>query len=321
MKKKIIRLLKIIIPLSLGIFLIWYSLGKATAEERAALWNSIIEADKFWIVVSVLLGSISHFSRAYRWKYLLEPMGYKTGTLNRFMAVMVGYLANFGIPRSGEVLRAVTMSTYEDVPFEKGFGTIISERVADLVILMSIVGIAILLQTDELLAYLSSENINPWKTLFIFLALVVILTIGVFIVSRSNIKFFRKIKDFAKGLLEGMRSILKMKDKWAFIGHTIFIWLMYLLMFYVIKLAIPETVDATLATIMAGFVVGSFAVSATNGGIGVYPLAVAGVLIFFGQEKHAAEAFGWISWSAQTFVVLILGGLSFLLLPVLNNRK
>lgn len=321
MKKKTIRLLKILIPLSLGIFLIWYSLGKATAEERAALWNSIIEADKFWIVVSVLLGSISHFSRAYRWKYLLEPMGYKTGTLNRFMAVMVGYLANFGIPRSGEVLRAVTMSTYEDVPFEKGFGTIISERVADLVILMAIVGIAILLQTDELLAYLSSENINPWKTLFIFLALVVILTIGVFIVSRSNIKFFRKIKDFAKGLLEGMRSILKMKDKWAFIGHTIFIWLMYLLMFYVIKLAIPETVDATLATIMAGFVVGSFAVSATNGGIGVYPLAVAGVLIFFGQEKHAAEAFGWISWSAQTFVVLILGGLSFLLLPVLNNRK
>ena len=321
MKKKTIRLLKILIPLSLGIFLIWYSLGKATADERAALWNSIIEADKFWIVVSVLLGSISHFSRAYRWKYLLEPMGYKTGTLNRFMAVMVGYLANFGIPRSGEVLRAVTMSTYEDVPFEKGFGTIISERVADLVILMAIVGIAILLQTDELLAYLSSENINPWKTLFIFLALVVILTIGVFIVSRSNIKFFRKIKDFAKGLLEGMRSILKMKDKWAFIGHTIFIWLMYLLMFYVIKLAIPETVDATLATIMAGFVVGSFAVSATNGGIGVYPLAVAGVLIFFGQEKHAAEAFGWISWSAQTFVVLILGGLSFLLLPVLNNRK
>ena len=321
MKKKTIRLLKILIPLSLGIFLIWYSLGKATAEERAALWNSIIEADKFWIVVSVLLGSISHFSRAYRWKYLLEPMGYKTGTLNRFMAVMVGYLANFGIPRSGEVLRAVTMSTYEDVPFEKGFGTIISERVADLVILMAIVGIAILLQTDELLAYLSSENINPWKTLFIFLALVVILTIGVFIVSRSNFKFFRKIKDFAKGLLEGMRSILKMKDKWAFIGHTIFIWLMYLLMFYVIKLAIPETVDATLATIMAGFVVGSFAVSATNGGIGVYPLAVAGVLIFFGQEKHAAEAFGWISWSAQTFVVLILGGLSFLLLPVLNNRK
>ena len=296
-------------------------MGKATAEERAALWNSIIEADKFWIVVSVLLGSISHFSRAYRWKYLLEPMGYKTGTLNRFMAVMVGYLANFGIPRSGEVLRAVTMSTYEDVPFEKGFGTIISERVADLVILMAIVGIAILLQTDELLAYLSSENINPWKTLFIFLALVVILTVGVFIVSRSNFKFFRKIKDFAKGLLEGMRSILKMKDKWAFIGHTIFIWLMYLLMFYVIKLAIPETVDATLATIMAGFVVGSFAVSATNGGIGVYPLAVAGVLIFFGQEKHAAEAFGWISWSAQTFVVLILGGLSFLLLPVLNNRK
>ncbi|MCB7482177.1 lysylphosphatidylglycerol synthase transmembrane domain-containing protein [Christiangramia sediminis] len=321
MKKKFIRILKISIPLFLGIFLIWYSLKSSTAQERENLWQSIIDANKFWIFVSFILGTVSHFSRAYRWKFMLEPMGYKSSQANRFMAVMVAYLANFGIPRSGEVLRAVTLSTYENVPFEKGFGTIISERVADLLILMLIIGVALILQTDDLLAYLSDQNIKPLNTFLIFLGLVVFIIIGLNIIRRSSWLPFKKIKKLAKGLLEGMRSILKMEQKWAFIFHTIFIWTMYLIMFFVIKLSIPETANTPIGIIMAAFVVGSFAVSATNGGIGVYPLAVGGVLIFFGIQNHAAEAFGWISWATQTFVVLLFGGLSFILLPFLNNRK
>nr|WP_255749179.1 lysylphosphatidylglycerol synthase transmembrane domain-containing protein [Gramella crocea] len=305
----------------LGIFLIWYSLGSSTPQERENLWQSILEANTAWIFVSFFLGALSHLSRAHRWKYMLEPMGYQSSLSNRFMAVMAAYLANFGIPRSGEVLRAVTLSTYEDVPFEKGFGTIISERVADLLILMLIVGIALLFQTDDLLGYLQSQNINPLYTFFIFLGLVGITVLGINIVRRSSWLPFKKLKTLAKGLLEGMKSILKMKQKWAFILHTVFIWCMYLLMFFVIKLSIPETAGTPLGTIMAAFVIGSFAVSATNGGIGVYPLAVAGILMFFGVEKHGAEAFGWISWATQTAVVLLFGGLSFIFLPLLNNRK
>ena len=321
MNKKFIRILKICIPLFLGIFLIWYSLKSSTPEEREMLWQSILDANKFWILVSFLLGAISHFSRAYRWKYMLEPMGYKSSQSNRFMAVMVAYLANFGIPRSGEVLRAVTLSTYEDVPFEKGFGTIISERVADLLILMLIIGVALIFQTNELLAYLQDQNINPLNTFFIFLGLVGIIILGLNIIRRSNWLPFQKLKNLAKGLLEGMKSILRMEQKWAFIFHTVFIWTLYLLMFFVIQLSIPETANTPIGIIMAAFVVGSFAVSATNGGIGVYPLAVGGVLMFFGIQEHAAEAFGWISWATQTAVVLLFGGLSFILLPLLNNRK
>ena len=237
------------------------------------------------------------------------------------MAVMVAYLANFGVPRSGEVLRAVTLSTYEGVPFEKGFGTIISERVADLLILMLIIGIALIMQTDDLLAYLHDQNINPLYTFLIFLGLVGILILGLNIVKRSDWLPFKKIKTLAKGLLDGMKSILRMKQKWAFIFHTIFIWTLYLIMFFVIKLSIPETVNTPLGIVMAAFVVGSFAVSATNGGIGVYPLAVGGILMFFGIQDQAAEAFGWIAWGTQTFVVLLFGGLSFIFLPLLNNRK
>ncbi len=305
----------------LGIFLVWYSLSSSTPEERQQLWQSILDANKFWIIVSFFLGTISHFSRAYRWKYMLEPMGYKSSQANRFMAVMAAYLANFGIPRSGEVLRAVTLTTYEDIPFEKGFGTIISERVADLLILMLIVGVALILQTDDLLAYLREQNIDPLNTFFIFLGLVGIIILGLNIVRRSKWLPFQKIRTLAKGLLEGMKSILKMEQKWAFIAHTAFIWTLYLLMFFVIQLSIPETSNTPAGIIMAAFVVGSFAVSATNGGIGVYPLAVGGVLMFFGIKEHAAEAFGWISWATQTAVVLLFGGLSFILLPLLNNRK
>ncbi|APG60601.1 lysylphosphatidylglycerol synthase transmembrane domain-containing protein [Christiangramia salexigens] len=321
MSRSLTKILKIFIPLLLGIFLIWYSLGRSTPAEREQLWESILQANKWWILVSFILGSLSHISRAYRWKYLLEPMGYKPLLSNRFMAVMVAYLANFGIPRSGEVLRAVTLSTYEDVPFEKGFGTIISERVADLLILMLIIGISLLLQTEELLTYLADQNINPLYTFFIFFGLVGIIIVCLNIIRRSTWAPFKKLKNLAKGLLEGMKSILKMKRKWAFILHTLFIWTMYVLMFYVIKLCLPETADTPAGIIMAAFVIGSFAVSATNGGIGVYPLAVGGILIFFGVEAHAAEAFGWISWATQTFVVLLFGGLSFIFLPVLNNRK
>lgn len=248
-------------------------------------------------------------------------MGYTSGVANRFMAVMVAYLANFGIPRSGEVLRAVTLTTYEDIPFEKGFGTIISERVADLLMLMLIIGIAILMQTDELLGYLADQNINPLYTFFIFLGLVGITVLGLNIVRRSNWTPFEKLKKIARGMLEGMKSILKMKQKGAFIFHTFVIWSLYLLMFFVIKESIPETSTAPAGVIMAAFVVGSFAVSATNGGIGVYPLAVAGILMFFGIDKSSAEAFGWISWATQTAVVVLFGGISFILLPLLNNRK
>lgn len=313
--------MKISIPLFLGIFLVWYSLESSTAEERASLWQSIVDANKFWIAISFVLGTLSHFSRAYRWKYMLEPMGYQTSLPNRFMAVMVAYLANFGIPRSGEVLRAATLTTYEKVPFEKGFGTIISERVADLLILMLIIGAALILQTDDLLGYLDEQNIKPVNTLLIFLALIAFGIVVLTMIKKSQWAPFKKIKKLATGLLEGMKSVLNMRHKWAFIGHTIFIWSMYLCMFFVIKLSLPETAAATPGTILAAFVVGSFAVSATNGGIGVYPLAVGGILIFFGIESSAAEAFGWISWATQTAVVLLFGGLSFILLPLFNNRK
>ena len=321
MKKHLPKILKTVLPLLLGIFLIWYSIGTATPEERQELWENIRLADPFWIGLSIIFGALSHLSRAYRWKYLLEPLGYKPRLSNSFMAVMGGYLANFGIPRSGEVLRGATISTYEEIPFDKAFGTIVSERIADMVMLLLIVSVGLLFQAQNLLDYFDANNINPFVTLLVLFSVIVLGIIGLLIIKRMDHPFIAKLRNFAKGLLEGMKSILKMQNKTFFILHTLFIWTMYLLMFYVIKFTIPETYSLSIAAILAAFIVGSFAITTTNGGIGVYPIAMGAVLLLFGINQQAGEAFGWIVWGSQTVLVLVLGGLSLLLLPIVNRKK
>jgi len=320
-KKSFIKFLKVAIPLGIGILVIYYSLSAATPEERATLWKNIKDANPVYIAASLVFGTLSHLSRAYRWQYLLQPMGYHPKLSNRFMAVMAAYLANLGIPRSGEFLRGALLTTYEEVPFEKAFGTIISERIADFIMLLLVVGFAITLQTDMLLTYLKEQNINPLYTVAFLIFAVGGIIAGFKIIQRAQTGILVKLKNFMNGLIEGMQSILNMRNKWAFIGHTLFIWAMYVLMFWVIKFTIPEISYASTATILAAFVIGSFAISVTNGGIGVYPISIGALFVFFGYSKEGGEAFGWIVWGSQTLLVLVLGALSFLFLPILNRKK
>ncbi len=323
MNPKLIKALKIILPLLLGVFLIWYFLSSATPEYRKELLKSIVTANPFWVCLSLILGILSHLSRAYRWRFLLAPLGYTPKLYNSFMAVMVGYLANLGIPRSGEVLRGVSMATYEKIPFEKAFGTIVSERIIDLIMLILITSIAGVLQTEYLLTFLKEKNINPLLTLGILFLLIFIGFLGLQILKKSSNSFIIKIRDFGMGLLDGMKSIITMKRKWAFLFHTILIWFLYILMFYVIKYAVPNLESASIGVILVAFVVGSFSMSTTNGGIGIlpFPIVVGAVFVFFGFAKSDGEAFGWILWSSQTAINIVIGALSFLFLPILNKGK
>ncbi|WP_343211303.1 lysylphosphatidylglycerol synthase transmembrane domain-containing protein [Aquimarina litoralis] len=311
------------LPLLLGVFLIWYFLSSATPEYRTQLLHNIKNADPYWIVASLILGIISHLSRAYRWKFLLNPLGYHIKLHNSFMAIMIGYLANLGVPRSGEVLRGLTTSTYEKIPFEKAFGTIVSERITDLIMLIIITTTAGILQTEYLLNFLEEKNINPLLTLGIILLLILCGFLGLKILQKSSNKWIIKIRDFGMGLLDGMKSIFNMKQKWAFLFHTILIWFLYILMFYVIKFAVPNLHDSSIGVILVAFVVGSFSMSTTNGGIGIlpFPIVVGAVFVFFGFEKSDGEAFGWILWGSQTAINIVVGALSFLFLPILNRSK
>src|SRR5690606_25197721 len=154
------KFLKIFVPMALGIFLVWYSYNATSAEERRQIIHYITGANPFWIGLSVVLGILSHVSRAVRWRYLLAPLGYRPRVLNTIFIVLIAYFANLGIPRSGEVLRATALTTYEKVPFEKGFGTIVTERVIDMIMLLLIVALALVLQTDIILEFLEQRGVS-----------------------------------------------------------------------------------------------------------------------------------------------------------------
>ncbi|AUC16863.1 hypothetical protein BTO06_17680 [Tenacibaculum sp. SZ-18] len=310
------KIIKTVLPLALGGFLVWYSLSIVSIDTLVQYFKN---ANYWWIALGLFFGVLSHLSRAYRWKFLLEPLGYKPDFGNSTMAVLVAYLVNLTVPRAGEVFRATVMTTYEDIPFEKGFGTIVAERIADLIMMLLIVGITLFVQFDFIFE-LVTKNFSPSKILLLLGILVVGLFIFVRFVKKATDGVGLKIKSFVFGLIEGSLSIFKMKNKWLFIVHTLFIWVMYVAMFWATVPAI-ETFDIPFGAVLVGFIAGGFSIAATNGGIGLYPVAVAGAFALFGIPEEPANAFGWIMWTAQTAMIIVFGGLSFLLLPLYNKNK
>lgn len=319
--KQIKSYLKVLIPLSIGLFFIYLTINATTVEERKLIANYIKNADYRFVLLSIVFGVLSHLSRAYRWQFLLSPMGYKPRFINSTLAVLIAYIANLGIPRSGEILRATTLSSYEKIPFEKTFGTIIAERLVDLVLLIGFIFIALSLQYDLIWKVLREKKIAPATILFGF-AFLLIVALGLRMLFKKNQSaLVLKIKSFLKGLVEGILSIRSMPNKGAFLIHTVFIWLMYLAMFYVIKWTVPETSMLGLNSLLPAFVIGGLTISATNGGIGIYPFSVALMLGAFGISNESGLAFGWIMWTSQTLMIIVFGSLSFFILPLVNRKN
>jgi len=300
----------------LGGFLVWYSLSKISMN---VLIEYFKEANYSFIFLGLFFGILSHLSRAYRWKFMLEPLGFKPKFTNSVLAVLVGYLVNLALPRAGEISRATVMANYEKIPFEKGFGTIVAERIADLIMMLSIVAITLFVQFDFIYNLLT-KNFNPTKIIIGLGVLSIVFFVFSSFVKKAKSGFLLKIKTFISGLVEGVTSIFKMKNKWAFIFHTLFIWAMYVAMFWATIPAI-DGLNVPLGGILIGFIAGGFSIAATNGGIGLYPIAVAGALALFDIPTEPATAFGWIMWTAQTAMIIIFGGLAFLVLPIYNKNK
>ena len=311
-----------LIPIAIGIGLISYFLAQLTPKDKVDIIDSFKSANYWWILLSLFLGVLSHFSRAYRWRFLLEPLGYKPKFANTFMTVLMAYLVNLAMPRAGDIARGTAISKYENIPFEKAIGTIIAERIADVILLFFIIGIAFISQAELIKSYLFKDGISSTVIgIVILIVLMLLAFLGYTLIQRAKKGFLLKVKKFVNGLFEGAISIFKMKNKWAFIFHTIFIWLMYVLMFYVVTFALPETTNLPFEAIIVGFVVGGLSMALTNGGLGTYPVFVASALILYNVEDNPARAFGWIMWTAQTLMVIVFGGISFILLPIYNQNK
>lgn len=314
MKSKLIKILKLVVPIGIGVYLTWYFLSGLTTEELQQTENAFFEANYFWIVLSLIMALLSHFSRAYRWRFLLEPMGYKPKVSNLFHAVMGGYVINLTVPRSGEIARAGLLTTYEKVPFEKGFATIVVERVVDVLMLGMIVLVSGFLQTNtEGFDQITAQEANGGMG-----SILIYLLLGGFVFGLIGILFYiknHKFKNFfntkIRGFYEGLKSIWTMKKKWAFLFHTFFIWGNYVGMIWVAAQAFPETAEMSLACVFGAFVVGAAAMALLPGGIGAYPAWITAVLVLYGINF---AAYGIFVWVVQTALIVLVGLLSLFLI-------
>ena len=320
MKKKISNLLSILIPLLLGVGLMIYSYNSFTQEQLQEMKGYFITADYNYVLISLLLAVSGYVLRAYRWKYTLTQIGVVPNFKLNFIAVSIGYFVNLSIPRSGEVSRALILKKYQDVPFDKAFGTIIGERIVDFFILLFFIFLSLIVEFDTLKSFLLSYI--PIGKLILILAIGFIgFLFSLYLYFYSKSKFILSLKSKIEGLKEGALSIWNMPSKWEFLTYTLLIWLSYVLMFYITTFALEETSSITFGTALIAFVIGSLTVAFTNGGFGFFPVLIAKILFLYHIPLEAGNAFGWIAWTSQLIITVFLGLFSFLLLPFVKKNK
>lgn len=321
MKKQIGKWLTVLIPLLIGIGIIYYQYTTLTSDEIGKIKISFEKANYYYILISLVIACVGYWSRAYRWKFALNHLGYQTKFSTNFLTVCVSYLVNLTVPRSGEITRAALLKKYEDVPFDKAFGTIVAERIVDLLIFFLFVFIGFVSQFDKIYQFLLSENVSLQSLIVTAFVGLILFIIFILIWIYAEWKIILKLKKKLSGLVEGITTVYKMKDKWKYIFHSFFIWFSYLAMFYIAIFALPETSEISFNVVIMGFIFGSLAVGFTNGGLGAYPFSIALIFSLYGITKDVGIAFGWLVWTSQTILAIVLGLISYVLLPVLNRNK
>lgn len=333
MKKKIITIFQYTFFFLLGILFVWLTIKDVNQEQ----WNSIKAAvanARHWIFIPVILLLIlSHLSRALRWKILMEPLGYKPSTFNTFSAVMIGYLVNAGVPRLGEVVKCTLLSRYENVRADKLIGTIVVERAFDALCLLIVFVFALWSEGDVIGDYTKSlfqsffsnksGDISIVKiSVFIFSIVAVIAIVSFLLKKFGHLDFIAKIKNVIYGIWLGLNSFRHIKNKMAFLFHTIFIWVMYLLSSTAGIYALKETDHLGLGAGLSTLAIGSVGMIITPGGIGAYPWLIEKLMSLYEISASTGKALGWLLWSAQTVIILIVGVICLALIASYNkNRK
>lgn len=318
MSKKLKSYIKILLPISIGIFCIFFSFRNISFTDFTKYFYEI---NYLWVFVGIFLGALSHISRSYRWKYLIEPLGYKLGFINSVLAVFSAYLINYTIPRAGDIARATMISKYEKIPLDKTLGTIVAERAVDVICILIIIATGLIFEFNRISEKLISLIENTEISVVIIYVGVIILILFVSNRVLRKSKYYKSILNFFSGIIEGLTIIFKMEKRVPFILHSIFIWLMYILMFWATSMAFFELHEVAFYQFMISFTLAAISIMLSNGGIGIYPLAVEESLGWYGVQSTTGLAFGWVSWLSQTMMVIIFGGLSLFILPFINRKK
>ncbi len=335
MKKALVTIGKLLFFLGLGVFFIWLFVRHLTPVEKKEIWESFGQAKYLWILLSLVIGVISHISRSIRWKMLMEPMGYHPRFSNVFFAVFIGYFANLALPRLGEVSRCGVLAKYEKIPFQKAFGTVVTERAIDILTFMLLFLLNLALQFSKVYSYISQKIILPIREkitaidgtnylIYVFLITGVILFIFIFYFLRkrfNHTRLYKKIKEVVQGFIEGLKSLTRIKKPGWFIFHSILIWILYFAMTYVVFNCLPETRGLPVTAGFAVFVFATIGVMIVQGGIGIYPAIVAETLFLYHIPETKGYAMGWLLWSGQTIMIVIAGIISLILLPLINKAS
>jgi len=332
MSKSTKSIIQFIVLLGVGILLVWLSFRSVWAEKEKIV-DSFKSANYFWVGISVLISFFSHFLRAYRWNYLLKPAGYSVKPANALGAVLVGYFANYGLPRMGEITRCTLVTKYDDVPFEVALGTVITERIVDMLLLIVIFFLTLFAQFsqlkeltakylyDPLMLKLSGISEHPTK----FIILISILLVGaiVLFLIRKKISGLLKGKfgNIIKGFGKGLSSVKDIDKKFQFIALSFAIWASYFYSLYFCFFAFEGTSNLGHSECLAILLFGTLGVVFSPGGLGAYPAIVTALLTYYGIEQISAFSFPWMTWTSQFILIVILGLLSLILLPIINKSK
>ncbi len=329
MRKKFYSILKYALFLGLGIFLIWWQISKMTELQKVQFEESLKSAHYIYLIPILIMAILSHLSRALRWKIMLEHMGYYPSTSNTFYATMTGYFANNFVPRAGEVMRCTMLAKYEKIPFAKAFGTVIVERLFDLVCYISIIIITFLIQIQTVSNFISEKldaiapkkfSISPW---LIVAAIIVVIILLYFSFKwgykkYGNLGIVQKINQITKGLNEGLLTIIRLKKRKAFLFYSLLIWTMYFFQIYIGFNALNITSGLGIGAALSVLSLSTLAMIISPGGIGAFPVAVQQVLLIYHVDNIS---FGWLIWGANTGIIILLGIISFLLLHFKNKNE
>lgn len=310
--------------------LIWVSLRGLTGQNKGEYlletWRS---ADKGWLMVMAVLSIVSHLLRAERWRMLLEPSGYKPRLSYSFLSLMVGYLVNLVIPRGGEVSRCYNLYKLERTPPDTSFGTVVVERIVDLVCLAALLAVAFIVEWDKLLDFVKTLPVGAGgyssALTIIGLAVVGLAAAGLFgyWIVKKNKKVNAFIVRTWQGFKDGFLSIFRLRNKGLFIFYSLLIWALYFLMSYTVILAFEETEHLGVDAVLSMFAIGSIAMAVPlPGGTGSYHVLVPqGLVLLYSIPQADAVAFTFIFHGWQTAVLIAVGALSLIATSVILKRK
>ena len=320
--------IKYTVFLIIGIALAWYASKDA---EFDTIWNATSQLHWGWVLLSMIVSYVAMIARGWRWNILLEPMGYSSRKSSNVHAVAFGYLMNDLIPRSGELARCAVLSRSENIPVDKLVGTVILERIVDMITMLLVIAIATGLHADAIhhlwaeISNAKSAQPNESNHLiwFILGGMMLMGVIGIWLIIRfKHLTWVGKIHHFMVGILDGIRSILQLKDRLAFVVYTIVIWLCWILMSYFLLKALPDTAQLTFADAIFFTVASGFGmIVPTQGGLGAYHLTSKWAFEALGLTGTLGLTFAWISWIGKTIVEFIVGIIGFVIIDKRAKQK